>query len=573
MVELSDLGRRLVDNPPRRPTPKAELQRRLRRRRTNRWAAAGAAAVGCIVAVVAAVLSSSTGRGRVTHVIAPPPMPSGAQVVPVRPEAMAVSPGGVLYIADPERNQIIERRADGSFAAVVGTGRSGFTGDGGLAVRAEIADPGGMAFGRDGTLYFADDGNGRVRAVSPSGVIRTVAGGGNGTRGSGGGGTRGTGGGGASGGGGVGGSGLVSDGTAATSASLTPSDVAMGPDGHLYIAAGNQILRLEGNKLAVVMGAPGAQLPTLIGVGRPARQTSASGVESMAFDAAGNLYLAAMDTKTLLMIDSGHVLRAVPGGSGFYPRGSGGLAEEPDGQVVAIDTSRVISVDPLGIGQLVDFFAEPPAGIAHFTPDGLAVGPDGTIYLDAFQGNGYTDRSAVISLDPSTLAATLLWESNATATGGDQPGSVLLGASGIDNVGFGTAEATAIARLRGVLGTPVGTDTPESISGDCGIDSRMVWEGIVTYFDHGAFVGYATSDAKGRLTDGATEAGLRVGDPLSRARQLYGSAFATSPAQGGTWSVNTPAGTIDGYISSAPTPTPGIASIAAGVQGCPALAP
>ena len=95
---------------------------------------------------------------------------ASSAVVPQRPTALAVGPNGNLYIADQTRNQILERLADGTFVVVAGSGQAGYMGDGGSpATAAKIDRPGGMVFAADGTLYFADEGNQRVRAISPSG--------------------------------------------------------------------------------------------------------------------------------------------------------------------------------------------------------------------------------------------------------------------------------------------------------------------------------------------------------------------------------------------------------------------
>jgi len=59
---------------------------------------------------------------------------------------------------------------------MVGTGKRGFSGDGGQAVRAEINDPYGLAIGPGGELYFCDMANHRIRKVDRAGVIKTVAG-------------------------------------------------------------------------------------------------------------------------------------------------------------------------------------------------------------------------------------------------------------------------------------------------------------------------------------------------------------------------------------------------------------
>lgn len=70
--------------------------------------------------------------------------------------------------------------SSGRVITIAGNGTLGFSGDGGPATNATLGEIGGLAFGRDGTLYFADSGNLRIRAVDPiSGNIRTIAGTGN----------------------------------------------------------------------------------------------------------------------------------------------------------------------------------------------------------------------------------------------------------------------------------------------------------------------------------------------------------------------------------------------------------
>ena len=56
--------------------------------------------------------------------------------------------------------------------------RGGFSGDGGPARAAQLNTPQHLAVDVGGNLYIADNGNGRVRKVSPEGIITTVAGGG-----------------------------------------------------------------------------------------------------------------------------------------------------------------------------------------------------------------------------------------------------------------------------------------------------------------------------------------------------------------------------------------------------------
>src|SRR5262249_51065517 len=85
---------------------------------------------------------------------------------------------GNLVITD-NLNYRIRRvsAADGKISTIVGTGSSGFTGDGGLATAARVAQPGGAVYDAAGNLYFVDRGNYRVRkVVAGTGIITTIVG-------------------------------------------------------------------------------------------------------------------------------------------------------------------------------------------------------------------------------------------------------------------------------------------------------------------------------------------------------------------------------------------------------------
>lgn len=91
------------------------------------------------------------------------------------PRAVALDADGDLLIADTVSNRVRRVGAtDGRIATVAGTGVYGSWGDGGPAGRAQLAGPHGLAVGPDGTLYIADTGNGRLRAVSPDGTVTTL---------------------------------------------------------------------------------------------------------------------------------------------------------------------------------------------------------------------------------------------------------------------------------------------------------------------------------------------------------------------------------------------------------------
>ena len=95
------------------------------------------------------------------------------------PFDIAVDAGDNLYIADAGNSRIRKISADGLISTVAGSGTPGFSGDGGPAVRAQLNNPRGVTLDTKGNLYISDTGNSRIRKVTPTGVISTIAGSGN----------------------------------------------------------------------------------------------------------------------------------------------------------------------------------------------------------------------------------------------------------------------------------------------------------------------------------------------------------------------------------------------------------
>jgi sugar lactone lactonase YvrE len=94
------------------------------------------------------------------------------------PTALAVDSSGNLYIADTDNHRI--RKLSGTtITTVAGNGEQGFTGDGSAATSAAIDSPNGVAVDAAGAIYIGDTHNQRVRVVSTSGTISTLAGNGN----------------------------------------------------------------------------------------------------------------------------------------------------------------------------------------------------------------------------------------------------------------------------------------------------------------------------------------------------------------------------------------------------------
>jgi sugar lactone lactonase YvrE len=133
------------------------------------------------------------------------------------PDGIAIAPDGDLIVADSHNNRI--RRIDRQtsiITTVAGSGEAGFDGDDGPAIDALLNSPSGVAAAPNGDIYIADTLNYRIRMIDhATGYIHTVAGDGSAAENG----------------------APVGDGGPATSASLNmPSDVAIGPNGDIYVA-------------------------------------------------------------------------------------------------------------------------------------------------------------------------------------------------------------------------------------------------------------------------------------------------------------------------------------------------
>ena len=234
-----------------------------------------------------------------------------------QPSKLTQDAAGNSYIVDMRNWRIRKAAADGMMSTVAGTGKvGGLTSDAvGLAKEAmflffdpaEFSNPsdpgGGLITSADGkTLYIADTGNHRIRAVDiAAGTIVTVAGSGPS---------------GCDGGPCVMDNGFNAgpflhpfvgafsgDGGPATVARLNfPHDLALGPDGHLYFAdTGNHRVRAIDLKTGIIRTVAGngvepvgikALKDSELGDGKPAIQGRLNRPRGVAFDKAGNLYVA-----------------------------------------------------------------------------------------------------------------------------------------------------------------------------------------------------------------------------------------------------------------------------------------
>src|SRR5690606_31119991 len=85
---------------------------------------------------------------------------------------------GNLLLTDRLEHRVRRVGSDGRITTFAGSGAQGSSGDNGPASRASLNGPRALAVGPGGEVYVADEGNNRVRVVTPDGTIRRFAGGG-----------------------------------------------------------------------------------------------------------------------------------------------------------------------------------------------------------------------------------------------------------------------------------------------------------------------------------------------------------------------------------------------------------
>jgi hypothetical protein len=194
------------------------------------------------------------------------------------PTGVAVDSAGNLYIADSGNARVREANAaTGVIATIAGTGTTGYNGDGGLAIQAQLRNPYGITLDRQGNVYVADltglpgvsTTSGRIREVnSVTGIITTV--GGNGSPG------------------------YNGDSIPAITANLSnPVSIAIDNSGNIYIAdAGNDRIRVVSALTGVIATAVGTGAPGYNGDNIAALDANIDNPLGVALDASGNIYIA-----------------------------------------------------------------------------------------------------------------------------------------------------------------------------------------------------------------------------------------------------------------------------------------
>jgi len=243
------------------------------------------------------------------------------------PFGVVRGPDGAIWFCEYTGQRIRRVAPDGTISTVAGSGKKGYSGDGGPALEGTFNLPHEIRFDRAGNFYVVDMANNAVRKIdAQSRIITTVAGGGA--------------------------AGYSGDGGPATSAQLKqPHSIQFGPDGNLYICdIGNHVIRKVDMKTGLISTFAGTGTAGATPDGSPISGTPLKGPRSLDFDAEGNLWLATREGNQVFKFDLAanriHHL-AGTGASGFTGNGASAKAATLKGP-------KGISLDKAGNAWLAD---------------------------------------------------------------------------------------------------------------------------------------------------------------------------------------------------------------------------
>jgi sugar lactone lactonase YvrE len=340
-----------------------------------------------------ALLAGCSGGG-LTASPGPTPQPSPSAVPTTLPtakpteaevhyglEVLVPAPGGRVYGTDCQAARVVVVDSAG-IREIAGSGpggfAAGFAGDGGPATAAEMQCPIGLALAADGTLFVVDHANNRIRAIDPRGIIRTVAGTGpeginTGTFGG--------------------------DGGPAVAAQLQePTFLILDGAGNIYFSDrdNDRVRRIDADGTITTVAGTGQG--GFSGDGGPATKAALNGPAGLAIDAHGNLFIADANNNRIRVVDRNGRIRTIAGTGQIGSDGDGGPARtatlaDPEGLALAPDGSLYVAT---------------PAGnnVRKVTPDGTITTVAGVGTIGLF-GDGGPAASAGLGLDGSAAGIAL----------------------------------------------------------------------------------------------------------------------------------------------------------------------
>lgn len=295
----------------------------------------------------------------------------GTQATFWRPEDLVADAGGNLYVVEVGASKIRKISPTGVVTTFAGNIIPGSID--GIGIKASFVGPSGLTIDVSGNLYIADTGNNKIRKISPTGVVTTVAGTG------------------------VGGS---VDGDISQASFHGPTDVAIDASGNLYVAdiSNNKIRKITPSGAVSTFAGSGVE-GSIDGIGVLATLHHPS---SITIDTSGNLYVSEWGSHKIRKISPLGVVTTLAGGGIYGVDGIGSIAgfALPSGltidtagnlYVADIHSNKIRKITPNGV--VTTFAGTGIAGsldglLATATfdrPFGVAIDNNGNIYI---AGNG-----------------------------------------------------------------------------------------------------------------------------------------------------------------------------------------
>lgn len=274
------------------------------------------------------------------------------------PRAIAVDSSSNVYVADSTNNRIRKITPAGVVTTLAGSGSMGSSD--GLGTSASFSYPAGVAVDASGNVYVSDYYNNKIRKISPSGQVTTLAGSGS--------------------------EGKL-DGPASTASFQGPSGIAVDKSGNVYVADTlNSLIR----KIT-----PTGTVSTIAGTGIPAygdgQGTTASFFypEGLALDSAGNIFVSDTMNDVIRKITPGNAVTTLAGKGNFNsPRG---LAVDSAGNLYVADVNNQLikKVTSAGVVSTLAGNGLPAPSsydgvgtdASFYDPLGVAVAPDGSLFV------------------------------------------------------------------------------------------------------------------------------------------------------------------------------------------------
>ena len=278
---------------------------------------------------------------------------------------LALDSAGNLFVAS--WSYLMELAPSLALQTIAGNGSYPFRGDGSNAASARLNGPVAVALDSAGALYIADRNNLRIRMVTPSGIISTLAGDG-------------------------------SSGPAITQLSY-PAGVAVDDSGSVDIADQDNDRIQQVTATGVIMTLAGTETPGFNGDGLPAIATQLFSPGALALASDHTLYFVDAANQRVRKIARNGLVSTV------IQTTAAGVALDPSGTVYVADTNlhSIERIDPQGQVTVLAGTGTPgfggDGGLAASaqlnSPSGLAVDSQGNVYI-ADTGNS---RIRVIGSD------------------------------------------------------------------------------------------------------------------------------------------------------------------------------